>query len=256
MSKTSRGATHRTLAALAMMILGLGTALIGLASSASADSARTADMICHPVEGDTGGDTHAGYTIHTPDQTSSHLEADNVTPKHSADGGNRVDVLLGDDLLCPGEGPPEDQCPEGSVNGANPGDADGDGDSDADDCNFVEDQCPDSEDPNPGDANGDGTVDEADCDFIETLPTESTAPNDPSDPAEPEGDDPEVLGIAKKAPAPAADAPAAAPTAVAAGLDDESGTSGALWILLGGALALAGLTLGFVPATSRGKHTL
>ena len=82
---------------------------------------------------------------------------------------------------------------------------------------------------------------------IETLPTESSAPGDPG---QPEGEEPEVLGIAKKA-------PAAAPTAVAAGLGgEESSSNSTLWILAGGALALAGLTLGFAPATSRGKRAL
>ncbi len=66
-----------------------------------------------------------------------------------------------------------------------------------------------------------------------------------------EGDEPEVLGIAKNAPA-----PAAAPTAVAAGLGEESSSNSTLWILAGGALALAGLALGFVPVTARGKRAL
>jgi hypothetical protein len=89
------------------------------------------------------------------------------------------------------------------------------------------------------------------------LPTESTAPTDSSVPdtkgnSGNAGGAPEVLGIARNAPAPAA----AVPTAVAGGAGDDSSTSGALWILLGGALALAGLALGFVPAISRGKHSL
>jgi hypothetical protein len=87
------------------------------------------------------------------------------------------------------------------------------------------------------------------------LPTESTAPTDSSVP-ETKGKSgnpgaPEVLGIARNAPE------AAVPTAVAGGAGDDGGTSGALWILLGGALALAGLAVGFVPAVSRGgKHSL
>ena len=82
---------------------------------------------------------------------------------------------------------------------------------------------------------------------IETAPTEASVPG-PKD--ETEGDEPEVLGIAKKA-------PVAAPTAVAAGSGDvESGRNAALWIVLGAALVVVGLALGFVPVSSAGKHKL
>ena len=86
------------------------------------------------------------------------------------------------------------------------------------------------------------------------LPTESTAPTvAPTESSVPgtrgnPGGAPEVLGIARNA-------PAAVPTAVAGGSGDDSSTSGALWIVLGGGLVLAGLALGLVPAASRGKHT-
>ncbi len=68
----------------------------------------------------------------------------------------------------------------------------------------------------------------------------------------PTSNEPEVLGIEKNAPA-----PAAVPTAVAAGLGgQESGDSSTLWVLLGGALALGGLVMGFAPATARGKRSV
>ena len=82
----------------------------------------------------------------------------------------------------------------------------------------------------------------------ETKPNASSLPNPGSNPG---GGEPEVLGIE-------ANAPAAAPTAVDAGLTAQgSGSnSSTLWILAGGALALAGLVLGFSPATPRGKRTI
>jgi hypothetical protein len=88
---------------------------------------------------------------------------------------------------------------------------------------------------------------------IETLPTEGTAPggpNNPGNPNKPAEGEPEVLGIEQNA-------PAAAPTAVDAGLSGaESGSSSTLWILAGAALALAGLVMGFVPVAPRGKREL
>ena len=91
---------------------------------------------------------------------------------------------------------------------------------------------------------------------IETLPTEATSPggqNNPGNPNNPGGGEPEVLGIEANAPAAA---PAAAPTAVDAGLTAQESGSSTLWILAGGALALAGLVLGFSPATPRGKRAI
>jgi hypothetical protein len=81
---------------------------------------------------------------------------------------------------------------------------------------------------------------------IDTLPTESSVPGAQEGA---EGDNPEVLGIAKNA-------PAAVPTAVTAGAGGDGGSGGGLWILLGGALALTGLAIGFAPVTARGKRAL
>lgn len=57
----------------------------------------------------------------------------------------------------------------------------------------------------------------------------------------------EVLGIE-------AEAPAAAPTAVDAGLTAQESSNSTLWLLAGAALALMGAALGLTPARARGKR--
>ena len=67
--------------------------------------------------------------------------------------------------------------------------------------------------------------------------------------------DAEVLGIEANAPA-AGGAPAAAPTAVDAGFGAEQGEdSPMLWLLVGGAMVIAGASIGLVPARVRGKRS-
>ena len=69
----------------------------------------------------------------------------------------------------------------------------------------------------------------------------------------------EVLGIEANAPAAGgapAGAPAAAPTAVDAGFGSEQGQDNSmLWLLLGGAMVVAGASIGLVPARVRGKRS-
>ena len=82
---------------------------------------------------------------------------------------------------------------------------------------------------------------------------------DPGDPGNPGGGEvagnAEVLGIEANAPA-AAGAPAAAPTAVDAGFGAEQGEdSSLLWLLVGGAMVIAGVSIGLVPARVRGKRS-
>ena len=78
------------------------------------------------------------------------------------------------------------------------------------------------------------------------LPTSSTAPPESST-------TPTVLPTQRTA------SPAAAPTAVDAGLPGSGGQSGlpsSLVILLGAAMAVLGLGVGFAPVVARGKHSL
>src|SRR5687768_3078071 len=100
MSSTRTRGTQRPLAAVLILLIGLGSVLFGVAGGASAaGSNRVPEAICHPVAGANGGNTGAGYNLESPDASGIHLE--NGVPKHSF--GGRVDTLLGSDLLCPGE---------------------------------------------------------------------------------------------------------------------------------------------------------
>jgi hypothetical protein len=79
------------------------------------------------------------------------------------------------------------------------------------------------------------------------LPTASTAPGE----KETSSSTPTVLGSSSTA-------PAQAPTAVDAGLaggDGDSGLPSSLLILLGAAMAVLGLGVGFLPIVARGKHS-
>lgn len=55
--------------------------------------------ICHPVGSATGGNTHAGYSIITPSNASSHIDEETGEPKHEHDG--RVDFVVDADHPCP-----------------------------------------------------------------------------------------------------------------------------------------------------------
>ncbi|THJ04155.1 hypothetical protein E7Z54_09060 [Nocardioides sp.] len=96
----------------ALILLMGGVVAVTMTAPASASDHRTPDMICHPVNGQ--GETKAGYNLISPDQASSHIDEETGAPKHEAEG--RVDVVLGDDLLCPGEQPAQELCPEGTDN--------------------------------------------------------------------------------------------------------------------------------------------
>jgi hypothetical protein len=342
MNDTRRGITQRALAAVAMLILGLGSALIGLTSSASAVEG---DQPCVPSAGtpasytawaDEGGviTTHndappapdTDLVKYLPAGTQKHVTQEYVAPTPATAGrwenlawyiwtGGPRDTApdLGDGGWHGPQpntpnGAPHNPAPEPAVYGTS-GD-NGQGSWFKYDGDFVEG------------AEGDpGQEEQSHTDYLWQKQVRSSVPGtdpvicdgeqepevcpDGTDKAEttiPEGEDvswcdidvldneggdggdgdgdgdtttgggggggPEVLGIAKKAPAAgqaaapaaaaAAAAPAAAPTAVAAGLTGggQSSNSSTLWILAGGAFAMAGLVMGFAPATARGKRSI
>src|SRR5215211_1089209 len=100
MRNTDTGSMQRAFAAAVVLLIGVGSMFVGFAGGASAANPRTADMICHPVSGN--GSTGSGYNIIGPDQASSHI-IDGVG-QHTVGGVS--DVVMGSDLLCPGEQPP------------------------------------------------------------------------------------------------------------------------------------------------------
>ncbi len=86
-----------------LLTLAIGVLFYGITMTEASAAPRTKFDICHPVPGQ--GETKSGYVVEPPDTTSVHIDEETGDPKHEAEG--RVDVLLGEDLLCPGEEPPE-----------------------------------------------------------------------------------------------------------------------------------------------------
>lgn len=297
---SERGLTHRALATLAMLVLGLGTALIGLVGTAGSANAVDKVGVCHR----TASDTNPYVYISVPEnQANGHITGTGKNHKkprvwksdgtwrgvaHSA-GDPKIDYLApngaqdcedstgGGPDLCPegtdkaGETIPEgedaswcdedsqevDVCPAGT-------DKEGEEIPEGEDsswCDEEEEQnlCPEGSD-NAGQEVPEGEDPALFCDDeelgVEECPDGSPLP--------PSGDfrdcetssgggggnskGAEVLGVE-------AAAPAAAPTAVDAGLTAEQPPSSTgPWLLAGAALALMGAALGFAPARTRGKR--
>lgn len=86
----------------------LAILVFGLMAPALAKQPKT--TICHPVASATGGNTHAGYSIITTANPSSHIDEETGAPKHEHDG--RVDFVVDEAHPCPPQGEePTDVCP-------------------------------------------------------------------------------------------------------------------------------------------------
>lgn len=75
------------------------SALVALGGAGAAVAKQPKTTICHPVGSATGGNTHAGYSIITTANPSSHIDEETGAPKHEHDG--RVDFVVDADHPCP-----------------------------------------------------------------------------------------------------------------------------------------------------------
>ena len=294
MSSTTRGIKQRTVAGVALLLLGLASMFLGF----SAHSAAAAPVTCNASgytkganeDKSSGSGTYAFGTLSWSGSTLSYNVKAGYTVQLCVKAGSTKSVPAGPlatkTVVGPEQGTlgtnggkgishigykftatPTDECPD--LPGTQTPGADCDPETDptlpTESSSPTQPSTPietlPTESSSPTQPSTpietlptEGTTDPTDPTTpIETLPTEGTDPGDPNNPGNPNqpGDkDPEVLGIEQNA-------PAAAPTAVDAGLSgEESGSSSTLWILAGAALALVGLVIGFVPSAPRGKRAL
>lgn len=98
---------RRLIAALAMSAV----VALGLSTTAQA-TGQPKTTICHPVASATGGNTHAGYSIITTANPSSHIDEETGAPKHEHDG--RVDFVVDEAHPCPPSQPSPSPSPSPS----------------------------------------------------------------------------------------------------------------------------------------------
>lgn len=219
--------TQRTLCALACLVLGLGALFVGLATSATASNHSDGNGAnqsgpydpANVGEGDNQGNGNApdNGTVGKADAKNPPGQVGNGTDRGYECDDNKG---IGDN----GGNPAHSGCtPPTTPPGGQEGET-----------------CPDGSALPTEDVDLDGDVDVDDC--ITVLGTESTAPGGNGGNG---AGGAEVLGVE-------ANAPAAVPTAVAAGSADASG-SGSLWLLVGAALTLTGAVLALSPR-ARGKR--
>ena len=218
--------TQRTLCSLACLVLGLGVLFVGLATSATAS------------------DHGNGANQSGPYDPANVGEGDNQGNGNAPDNGT---VGKADGKNPPGQYPNGSDHNKGYECDDNKGIGNNGGNPAHSGCTppttppggEERETCPDGSALPTEDVNLDGDIDANDC--ITVRGTESTAPG--GNGSNPGGA--EVLGVE-------ANAPAAVPTAVAAGSADGSGSS-SLWLLVGAALTLTGAVLALSPR-ARGKR--